>query len=227
MITEQRVLEIFEETNGLLTGHFRLRSGLHSAKFLQTAVVLQYPEIANMLCSQVASRLQKDLNLDADSIDIVMGPAIGGVILAHEVARSLDCRAMFGEKSGDSMILRPGFEIQPNDRVVVIDDILTTGGSVARLISLCQQQFKAEVIATAFLIDRSNNDTEITSSQSPALNRSRGQVFQSTSTVGHLPNLADIPRVSLATIDIPTYQPSDCPMCQENLTNGRQPLTEP
>ena len=123
MIIEQRVLEIFEETNALLTGHFRLRSGLHSTKFLQTAVVLQYPEIASMLCNQVASRLQKDLNRDANGIDIVMGPAIGGVILAHEVARSLNCRAMFGEKSDDDMILRPGFEIRPNDQVVIIDDL--------------------------------------------------------------------------------------------------------
>jgi len=226
MIIEQRVLEIFEETNGLLTGHFRLRSGLHSTKFLQTAVVLQYPEIASMLCNQVASRLQKDLNRDADGIDIVMGPAIGGVILAHEVARSLNCRAMFGEKSDDDMILRPGFEIRPNDQVVIIDDVLTTGGSVARLISLCQQ-FKAEVVATAFLIDRSSNDTEITLPLSPPLDRSRGQVFQSASAVGCLSSLTGIPKVALATIDIPTYQPSDCPMCQGGPADGRQPLTEP
>ena len=95
MLTQERVLDIFQHSGALLEGHFRLRSGLHSDRFLQTAVVLQYPEYASALCAEIVARVK------VEAVDIVIGPAIGGVILAHEVAKELGARALFGEKSGD------------------------------------------------------------------------------------------------------------------------------
>jgi orotate phosphoribosyltransferase len=181
MLTQERVLEIFENSGALLNGHFRLRSGLHSARFLQSAVVLQYPEYASALCAELASRVK------VDRVDIVLGPAIGGVILAYEVARSLFARAMFGEKSGDGMTLRPGFKIASGDRIVVVDDVLTTGGSVSRLIDLSHQH-RAQVVAAAFLIDRSATNIDF-----------------------------GVPKVALARIDIPTYTVESCPMCKEKI----------
>ena len=181
MLTQERVLEIFQNSGALLTGHFRLRSGLHSDRFLQTAVVLQYPEYASALCAEMAARVK------VEAVDIVIGPAIGGVILAYEVAKALGARALFGEKSGDQMTLRPGFKIGPRDRIVVVDDVLTTGGSVFKLIDL-SRQYQAQVVATAFIIDRSARPIDF-----------------------------GVPTVSLAKIDIPTYTPDECPMCKEGI----------
>ena len=101
-MTTEKVLEIFEKTGALLKGHFRLRSGLHSDCFLQTAVVLQYPEIATQLCKELSNQVDSE-------VDVVIGPAIGGVIIAHEIAQALVARAIFGEKRDGEMILRPGF----------------------------------------------------------------------------------------------------------------------
>ena len=179
MLTQERVLDIFQHSGALLEGHFRLRSGLHSDRFLQTAVVLQYPEYASALCAEIAARVK------VEAVDIVIGPAIGGVILAHEVAKELGARALFGEKSGDRMILRPGFKIEPRDRIVVVDDVLTTGGSVLKLIDL-SRQCQAQTVAAAFIIDRSA-----------------------------MPIDFGVPTVSLAKIDIPTYTSDKCPMCKE------------
>ena len=180
MLTRERVLEIFQRSGALLKGHFRLRSGLHSEHFLQSAVVLQYPEYASALCAELASRVK------VDRVDIVIGPAIGGVILAYEVARALDARAMFGEKNGDGMTLRPGFEIRPTDRIVVVDDVLTTGGSVSKLIALSKKH-GAQVVSAAFLIDRAATDIDF-----------------------------GVPKVALAKLDITTYTAEACPMCKAN-----------
>ena len=174
-MTTEKVIEIFEKTGALLKGHFRLRSGLHSDCFLQTAVVLQYPEIATQLC--------KDLSNQVDSeVDVVIGPAIGGVIIAHEIAQALVARAIFGEKRDGEMILRPGFQINSGDRVLVVDDVLTTGGSVSKLIDLTRLH-KGEVVAVAFLVDRSSSPIDF-----------------------------GVPQFCLANIDASTYCPEDCPM---------------
>ncbi|HHZ92455.1 TPA: orotate phosphoribosyltransferase [Candidatus Poribacteria bacterium] len=174
-MTTEKVLEVFEKTGALLKGHFRLRSGLHSDCFLQTAVVLQYPEIAAQLCKELSNQIDNE-------VDVVIGPAIGGVIIAHEIAQELIARAIFGEKRNGEMILRPGFQINSGDRVLVVDDVLTTGGSVSKLIDLTQEQ-KGEVVAAAFLVDRSSTPIDF-----------------------------GIPQFCLAKIDAPTYHPKDCPM---------------
>jgi orotate phosphoribosyltransferase len=186
MLTQDRILEIFQGSGALLAGHFRLRSGLHSDRFLQTAVVLQYPEYASAFGAEIAARVK------VEAVDVVIGPAIGGVILAHEVARALGTRALFGDKSNDEMILRPGFKIEPRDRVVVVDDVLTTGGSVFKLVNL-SRRYRAQVMAAAFIIDRSATPIDF-----------------------------GVPTISLATIDIPTYAPDECPMCEQGI-----PLVEP
>lgn len=181
MLTQDRILEIFQGSGALLKGHFQLRSGLHSDRFLQTAVVLQYPEYASVLGAEIAARIE------VEAVDIVIGPAIGGVILAYEVARALDARALFGEKYNGGMILRPGFKIEPRDRVVVVDDVLTTGGSVFKLINL-SRQYRAQVEAVAFIIDRRTKPIDF-----------------------------GAPTISLATVDIPTYTPDKCPMCRQGI----------
>ena len=174
-MTTEQVLEIFETTGALLKGHFRLRSGLHSDCFLQTAVVLQYPEIATQLCKQLSNQIDNE-------VDVVIGPAIGGVIIAHEIAQALVARAIFGEKRNGEMILRPGFQINSGDRVLAVDDVLTTGGSVSKLIDLTRQH-EGEVIAVAFLVDRSSSPIDF-----------------------------GVPQFCLANIDASTYCPEDCPM---------------
>ena len=174
-MTTEQVLEIFETTGALLKGHFRLRSGLHSDCFLQTAVVLQYPEIATQLCKQLSNQIDNE-------VDVVIGPAIGGVIIAHEIAQALVARAIFGEKRDGEMILRPGFQINSGDRVLVVDDVLTTGGSVSKLIDLTRQH-EGEVVAVAFLVDRSSSPIDF-----------------------------GVPQFCLANIDVSTYHPEDCPM---------------
>ena len=174
-MTTEKVLEIFEKTGALLKGHFRLRSGLHSDCFLQTAVVLQYPEIATQLCKELSNQVDSE-------VDVVIGPAIGGVIIAHEIAQALVARAIFGEKRDGEMILRPGFQINSGDRVLVVDDVLTTGGSVSKLIALTRLH-NGEVVAVALLVDRSSSPIDF-----------------------------GVPQFCLANIDASTYRPEDCPM---------------
>ena len=192
MLTQEQVLEIFRLSGGLLKGHFRLRSGLHSDSFLQSAAVLQYPEYATALCGAIADRIK------VRPIDMVIGPAIGGVIIAYEVAKAMDARAMFGEKRDGKMMLRPGFEIKAGERVVVVDDVLTTGGSVSQLIDIVQQN-GASVVATGFIVDRSGN-------------------FEQTLIIKD--EAIDIPKIALVTTVFPTYKPERCPMCR----SGSKPV---
>lgn len=181
MLNQDRVLEIFQFSGALLAGHFQLRSGLHSDRFLQTAVVLQHPAYTSAIGTEIADRVR------GYRADIVIGPAIGGVILAYDVARVLGARAMFGEKNGDQMTLRPGFNIAPRDRIVVVDDVLTTGGSVFKLVNLCRR-YGAQVVVTAFIVDRSTTPIDF-----------------------------GVPTISLAAIDIATYASDECPMCRQGI----------
>jgi orotate phosphoribosyltransferase len=137
--------------------------------------VLQYPEIATQLCKELSNQVDSE-------VDVVIGPAIGGVIIAHEIAQALVARAIFGEKRDGEMILRPGFQINSGDCVLVVDDVLTTGGSVSKLIDLTRLH-KGEVVAVAFLVDRSSSPIDF-----------------------------GVPQFCLANIDASTYRPEDCPM---------------
>lgn len=178
MYTQEQVLEIFARTGVLLEGHFRLTSGLHAAKYLQCAQLLQYPNEAGPLCEQLA-----DYFRDAGAT-VVAGPATGGIILAYEVAKSLGVKNIFGERENGVMTFRRGFKVEPTDKVLVLEDVVTTGGSVKELID-CVRAAGAEVIGVASLVNRSGGRVDF-----------------------------GVPFKSLVNLDITTYQPDDCPMCK-------------
>lgn len=179
MYTQEQVLEIFARTGVLLEGHFRLTSGLHAAKYLQCAQLLQYPHEAGPLCEQLASYFK-----DAGAT-VVAGPATGGIILAYEVAKALGVKNIFGERENGVMTFRRGFKLEPTDKVLVLEDVVTTGGSVKELIA-CVKEAGAEVVGVASLVNRSGGRVDF-----------------------------GVPFKSLVNLDITTYQPEECPMCKE------------
>jgi orotate phosphoribosyltransferase len=176
---QSRVLEMFKKSGALLEGHFRLTSGLHSDRYLQCALVLQHPDHAAALGQALASRMREL----ADSPDLVIAPALGGILVAHEVARSLGVRALFAERQEGALTLRRGFHIEPGERCFVVEDVVTTGGSTRETMEVAQRA-GAQVIAAGSLIDRSGGRTDL-----------------------------GVPRAALAVLDVPTYQPDSCPLC--------------
>ncbi|MBA7467181.1 Orotate phosphoribosyltransferase [subsurface metagenome] len=192
-MTEREVLEIFQKSGALLSGHFRLSSGLHSGKYLQCALVLQYPDLAEKLCNQLASRLE----LRGSKIDAVISPAIGGIIVGQEVAKVLGCRAIFCEREEGKMKLRRGFEIRKEERVVVVEDVITTGGSAKEIVEIVQGM-GGKVKGIGAIVDRSKPSF---SDELATLN---------------------LPLNSLLRIDIETYSPEECPICKKGI-----PLQKP
>ncbi len=173
------VLRRLRETNALLEGHFLLTSGLHSAGFVQCAKVLQHPQHAEVMGAGIADQV-RDL-----SIDVVMSPAIGGIILGQEVARALGVRAIFGEREQGQMTLRRGFDLTSGERVLVVEDVTTTGGSVHEVIAVVQAR-RGELVATGAILDRSNGAATF-----PA------------------------PFYPLASHHIQTYEADVCPLCKQ------------
>lgn len=184
-LSDRSVLDLFIETGAYLRGHFRLTSGLHSGEYLQCAKVLAIPRYAERLGQQLASKLRTIIG--EEKVDVVVSPAMGGIIIGHEVARAFDVPAIFTERdtSSNEMVLRRGFELQPRQRVIVVEDVITTGGSTREVVRVVQQA-GAEVAAAGSIIDRSGG----------------------TADVG-------VPRVALETMKPVTYDPDDCPLCRE------------
>ncbi|MBP7072443.1 MAG: orotate phosphoribosyltransferase [Clostridia bacterium] len=178
MLTKKRVNGILEKTGVLLTGHFQLTSGKHSNKYLQCAKIFQHPDISAEISKDLAEKY------DGYDIDIVIGPAVGGIILAYEVARQLEVRALFAERENGIMTLRRGFEIQPGSKVLVVEDVITTGGSVKEVIDVVRSA-GGEVVGVAAVVDRSGGKA-----------------------------LFDVPFKSAIKIDIEVFDPLDCPMCK-------------
>lgn len=176
-------MALFTQTGAYLHGHFRLTSGLHSAEYLQCAKVLAYPEFAARLGQELAD-LIKIIAADR-TIDVVVSPAIGGIVIGHEVARALNTRSLFTERdaASNTMTLRRGFEIEPGETAVVVEDVITTGGSTQEVVRALQAA-GANVIAAGSIIDRSGGRADV-----------------------------GVPRVSLQTIEPLTYKPEDCPLC--------------
>lgn len=184
MLNNEEVLELFEKSGALLQGHFRLTSGLHSPVYLQCALVLQHPERAALLGQALAARMTKL----APPPNLVIAPALGGILVAHEVARALGVRSLFAERQNGVLHLRRGFLIEPGEPCFVVEDVVTTGGSTRETIDVARR-CGGEVTAAGSLIDRSGGKADL-----------------------------GVVRVSLATLDIPTYSPEDCPLCKSGST---------
>ncbi len=180
------VIELFEKTGAYLRGHFRLTSGLHSPEYLQCAKVLAYPTYAEHLGTQLAAQLPRSTE---KKIDLVVAPALGGLIIGHEVARALSVPFLFTERDSSTghMSLRRGFEIQPKQTAVVIEDVITTGGSLREVVDLIRAA-GAEVLAGGSIIDRSNGKADI-----------------------------GVLRVALERLNVVTYDPNDCPLCRQGM----------
>jgi orotate phosphoribosyltransferase len=179
-LQSEQVIEKFRNTGALLEGHFVLTSGLHSPVYLQCAVVLQHPEDAAEFGRGIADHFQ------ADSIQTVASPAIGGLIIGHEVARALGARFIWTERQDGTMVLRRGFTVAPGERVLVVEDVVTTGGST-RETGLALQAAGAKVVGAASIIDRSSGKADV-----------------------------GVPRIALATLDVPSVDPAVCEACMRN-----------
>jgi len=178
-----RVLDLFQQTGAYHKGHFRLTSGLHSPEYLQSAIVLSWPQHAETLGRELASRIlallpQKDVAL-------VISPALGGLIIGHEVARALGVPFLFTERDADrKMSLRRGFTLKHGDRVVVVEDVITTGGSTNEVIDIVRAA-GAIPVAAGSIVDRSGGAVDL-----------------------------GIPRAALETLNVVAYPPEECPMCK-------------
>lgn len=181
-LSEEAVIDIFREAGALLEGHFLYTSGRHGERFLQAARVLQYPQHTERLCRALAARFA------GDAVDLVVGPATGGIILSYETARHLGTRAAFTEKDPDEgMALKRGFALRQGTRVLVVEDIITTGGSVKKTIDHLRRR-GAEVVGVGALIDRSSGQAGFDCRYEP-----------------------------LARLQLTSYAPEECPLCAAGL----------
>lgn len=180
---EDPVLSAFDSTGAYLRGHFRLTSGLHSPEYLQCALVLQHPDQATRFGRMLADEFRR--LTDVERPDFVASPALGGVIIGHETARALGCRFIFTERDAASgrMALRRGFQVEPGETAVVVEDVVTTGGSTRELIDVLRSA-GARVLAGGSIIDRSGGQADL-----------------------------GVPRVALKTLSAQTFEPDSCPLC--------------
>ena len=148
---ESDILKVLEETDALLSGHFELRSKLHSNRYFQCANVLRYPRIAGRLCEELVNRMRAEMVVG--KVDGVISPAVGGILVGHEVARAMDTKCVFAEKADNKLVMRR-FTLKPGERYVVAEDVITRGGRVQETIDLVKAA-GAEVVAVLVLVDRS------------------------------------------------------------------------
>lgn len=177
-LRSEEVIQRFRETGALLEGHFILTSGLHSEIYLQCALVLQQPRQAEEFGRDIAEQFQ------TEAIQSVASPAIGGLIVGHEVARALGARFIWTEREAGKMVLRRGFSVSPGERILVVEDVVTTGGSTRETVAALQAN-GANVVGAASIIDRSSGKAEV-----------------------------GVPRIALATLKVASVDPADCEACR-------------
>jgi len=182
---QEKLLGIFKETGALLEGHFLLTSGLHSNQYFQCAKVLQYPRYCETLCAEIAARFRPM------QVDVVVAPALGGVVVGQEVGRQLGARTIFAERKDGIMQLRRGFEIRTGERVLACEDVVTTGGSVGEVITIARKA-GGRLIGAGFVVDRSNGRVK-------------------------LPLDPEGVQFSLLQMDVVAYTPEQCPLCKQGI----------
>jgi len=151
MLSPKKSLNILKRTNALLEGHFILSSGLHSSKYIQCAKLLSFPHIANKICQSLSKKIKKNFK----KIDVILSPAIGGIVIGYEIGRLLKKETIFCERVKGKFVLRRGFNIKKNSRVLIIEDVITTGKSSLECVKLITKS-KAKLLGFACLIDRSS-----------------------------------------------------------------------
>ena len=180
-MTDREVLDLFRQAGALLEGHFKLSSGLHSDRYLQSALVLQHPDFAERLGRAIAERTGY---LQATA---VLSPALGGIVIGHEVGRALHVRALFAERQDGRLSLRRGFTLGPADRVLIVEDVITTGGSTRETIAVAEAA-GAQVVGAASIIDRGSDASRLA-----------------------------VPLQSLVKLQVAAYDPPACPLCAKGL----------
>jgi orotate phosphoribosyltransferase len=180
-MTESEVLSLFRRSGALLDGHFRLTSGLHSPGYLQCALVLQHPRDAEALGAALGKRIR---SLGAQA---VLSPALGGIVIGQEVGRALGVRAIFAERQDAALTLRRGFTLEPGEKVLVVEDVVTTGGSTRETMDVARAA-GAVVVGACAIVDRSGGKQSL-----------------------------DVPFHALLPMDVKTFQPEACPLCQQGI----------
>ena len=181
-MTEKEVYDLLVDTGAIMSGHFKLTSGKHSPHYVEKFNVLQYPEMTEKLCRAMAEHFK------GAQIETVVGPVTGGIILAHETGKALGTRAIFTERVDGKMTFRRGFTLRAGERVLIVEDVVTTGGSVREVIDVVKQ-FGGVPVAVSMLVDRS----------------------------GGKATFGDVPAFALLHMDVETYDPDTCPLCKEGV----------
>ena len=179
MLTQEQALNCYKQTGAILKGHFKLTSGRHSDTYMQSAKLFIDTKQSEIVCKALAEKLA------GEKIDLVVSPAIGGILMGYEVARQLGVPNIFAERENGEMTLRRGFTIEKGTKVVVVEDVVTTGGSVKEVVKLVQSM-GAEVVAVASLVDRSNGAVDF-----------------------------GVKYVNLISMEVVSYDPEECPICKE------------
>ncbi len=181
-MTEKEIMDMFLETGAIMEGHFLLTSGLHSNRYVEKFNVLQHPKYTEALCQELA-RL-----FDNESIETVVGPMTGGILLAHETGKALGTRAIFTERVEGKMTFRRGFKLHEGERVLIVEDIVTTGGSVREVVDVVKAAGGVPV-AIGMLVDRTGGKVDF----------------------------GDIPYKALLCLNVESFTADECPLCRENI----------
>jgi len=182
VLTEAELWGLFETTGAVLKGHFLLSSGLHSPVYIQCAKLLQHPDLAERVCRALAGKVR-----GLGPVQAVVGPALGGIVVAYELARALGVRGMFAERDNGRMCLRRGFEVSPGERVLIAEDVVTTGRSSLEVAEVVRAA-GGNPVGIACLVDRRPDATE-----------------------------PKLPVISLLRIELETFSPEECPLCREGI----------